>query len=66
MRRGGIPRSGARLKERNLVAQIMARDEEIGRWYAIRRRQGQLGRRAARQARHQVDVQERRDSAPRC
>src|SRR5258707_5659292 len=26
----------ARLKERNLVAQLMARDEEIGRWYAIR------------------------------
>src|SRR5262245_56419956 len=26
----------ARLKERNLVAQFKARDEEIGRWYAIR------------------------------
>src|SRR5947209_20635540 len=26
----------ARLKERNLVAQIKARDEEIGRWFAIR------------------------------
>ena len=26
----------ARLKERNLVAQIKARDEEIGRWYEIR------------------------------
>ena len=26
----------ARLRERNLVAQIKARDEEIGRWYAIR------------------------------
>ena len=26
----------ARLKERNLVAQLKARDEEIGRWYAIR------------------------------
>ncbi len=25
-----------RLKERNLVAQIKARDEEVGRWYAIR------------------------------
>ncbi len=25
----------ARLKERNLVAQILARDEEIGRWYQI-------------------------------
>src|SRR5215203_1575067 len=26
----------ARLKERNLLAQLKARDEEIGRWYAIR------------------------------
>ena len=26
----------ARLKERNLVAQLKARDEDIGRWYAIR------------------------------
>src|SRR5947209_19223979 len=26
----------ARLKERNLVAQFKARDEEIGRWFAIR------------------------------
>src|SRR5258708_14545605 len=26
----------ARLKARNLVAQLKARDEEIGRWYAIR------------------------------
>src|SRR3981081_4775296 len=26
----------ARRKERNLVAQLKARDEEIGRWYAIR------------------------------
>src|SRR5436190_16995016 len=30
------PAFEARLKERNLVAQIKARDEEIGRWYAIR------------------------------
>ena len=33
------PAFRARLKERNLVAQIMARDEEIGRWYADPRRQ---------------------------
>ena len=26
----------AQLKERNLVAQLKARDEEIGRWFAIR------------------------------
>ena len=26
----------ARLKERYLVAQLKARDEEIGRWFAIR------------------------------
>src|SRR6195256_3191931 len=30
------PAFRARLKERNLVAQIKARDEEIGRWFAIR------------------------------
>jgi Pyrogallol hydroxytransferase large subunit-like, domain 1/Molybdopterin oxidoreductase len=30
------PAFRARLKERNLVAQLKARDEEIGRWYAIR------------------------------
>ncbi len=30
------PAFHARLKERNLVAQLKARDEEIGRWYAIR------------------------------
>ena len=30
------PAFAARLKERNLIAQIKARDEEIGRWYAIR------------------------------
>src|SRR5437879_7186892 len=29
------PAFRARLRERNLVAQIKARDEEIGRWYAI-------------------------------
>src|SRR5262249_55758382 len=30
------PEFRARLKERNLVAQIKARDEEAGRWYAFR------------------------------
>src|SRR5262249_13838361 len=30
------PAFRARLKERNLVAQLKARDEEVGRWYAIR------------------------------
>src|SRR5256884_8963148 len=30
------PSFRARLKERTLVAQLKARDEEIGRWYAIR------------------------------
>ena len=30
------PAFRARLKERNLLAQLKARDEEIGRWYAIR------------------------------
>src|SRR6266545_2354637 len=31
-----FPAYRARLKERNLVAQIKARDEEVGRWYAFR------------------------------
>ena len=30
------PKFAARLKERNLVAQIMARDEGTGRWIALR------------------------------
>ena len=30
------PAFRARLKEWNLVGQLKARDEEIGRWYAIR------------------------------
>src|SRR5215470_14247630 len=30
------PAFRARLKDRNLVAPLKARDEEIGRWYAIR------------------------------
>src|SRR3981081_4848673 len=30
------PAFRARLKERNLVAQLTARDEETGRWYEIR------------------------------
>src|SRR5262249_4274670 len=29
------PAFAARLKERNLVAEIIARDEEIGRWYRL-------------------------------
>ena len=56
------PAFQARLKERNLIAQIMARDEEIGRWFefqdgkvtlrlgraARRRRHGRLQERRAR------------------
>ena len=30
------PAFAARLKERNLVAQIIARDEEVGRWYGLK------------------------------
>src|SRR5215467_4616206 len=30
------PAFRARLKEHNLIAQLKARDEEIGRWFAIR------------------------------
>ena len=32
------PHFNARVKEHDLVAQIMARDEEIGRWYRIQER----------------------------
>ena len=38
------PAFRARLKERNLVAQFKARDEEIGRWYALRDGQVSTGR----------------------
>src|SRR5215813_9612810 len=31
-----LPAFAARLNERNLVAQIKTRDEEIGRWFEIR------------------------------
>ena len=40
------PAFHARLKERNLIAQIMARDEEIGRWFEIKDGKITLGRRA--------------------
>ena len=30
------PEFRARLKERNFVAQIMARDEEVGRWFEFK------------------------------
>ena len=33
----------ARVKERNFVAQIMTRDEEIGRWYRVPGRRRHLG-----------------------
>ncbi len=34
--RGAMPKFRARLAERNLVAQIIARDEEVGRWFEVR------------------------------
>ena len=40
------PLFAARLKERNLVAQFIARDEEIGRWFEFRDGKSDLGRRA--------------------
>ena len=41
------PEFAARLKERNLVAQIIARDEEVGRWFTYRRRPRALARAGA-------------------
>ena len=41
------PAFRARLKERNLVAQIMARDEETGRWFELKDGKITLGRRPA-------------------
>ena len=60
------PAFRARLKERNLVAQFKARDEEIGRWYAIRDGQVTSRRGAARRRRRHHRVQECRASAPTC
>ena len=45
------PAFRARLKERNLTAQIMARDEEIGRWFEFKRRQDHAPARACMQGR---------------
>ena len=44
----------ARLKERNLVAQIMARDEECGRWYEFK--DGHVTSRAGLHARPDVKL----------
>ena len=44
------PVFAARLKERNIVAQIKARDEEVGRWFAIR--DGKLTSRRGLRAQH--------------
>ena len=55
------PQFAARLKERNLVAQIKARDEGIGRWIEIRDGKVTIGRRPASEARHHAPLQECRD-----
>ena len=55
------PAFAARLKERNLVAQIIARDEEVGRWYRLRN--GELSsrpRHARRSPMSRLRFQERR------
>ena len=54
------PAFRARLKERNLVAQIKARDEEIGRWYAIRDGKVTSGRGLRVGRRRHAGLQERR------
>ena len=54
------PAFRARLKERNLVAQLKARDEEIGRWYAIRDGKVTSGAGLARRRRCHARLQDRR------
>ena len=60
------PAFRARLKERNLVAQIKARDEEIGRWYEIRDGKVTLGRRPAHATPTSRWRSRTRRSAPTC
>jgi len=48
------PAFRARLKEKNLVAQIKARDEETGRWFALR--DGKLTSGAGRHARPDITL----------
>ncbi|HUZ74699.1 MAG TPA: molybdopterin-dependent oxidoreductase [Stellaceae bacterium] len=48
------PDFAERLKERNLVAQIVARDEEIGRWYEFA--DGRVRSRAGRHARPDITL----------
>ena len=52
-----------RLKERNFTAQIMARDEEFGRWFEFKDGNIRSGAGLHPDARLQADVQERRPSA---
>ena len=54
------PEFRERLKERNLVAQIMARDEEIGRWFEFRNGKVRSGFGSAQEGRRHAGVQERR------
>ena len=61
MRQGGTPTLKARLKEHDFVAQIMTRDEQIGRWIEFKGGNVILACRIACQSRHQIDVQECRD-----
>ena len=55
------PQFSNRLEEHDFVAQIMTRDEGIGRWFRVQERHRHVGRGPAREARHQADVQERQD-----
>ena len=48
------PAFAERLKERNLVAQLIARDEEIGRWYQIA--DGRVRSRAGRHAKPDITL----------
>jgi molybdopterin guanine dinucleotide-containing S/N-oxide reductase-like protein len=48
------PEFAARLKERNLVAQILARDEEVGRWFQLA--DGRVRSRAGRHAQPDITL----------
>ena len=55
-----------RLKERNFTAQIMARDEECGRWFEFKDGKIRSGAGLHPAARLQADVQERGHRRRRC
>ena len=60
------PAFRARLKEKNLTAQFIARDEEIGRWFRFQDGKVTSGAGVLRRRRRHGGVQERQRSARGC